>query len=248
MFQTLKRWMSGGADRPGWAAVASWADSAGHAFKRSRDGSGFVIESGVPAQGWRLEWGPSQRAYISGNELRLRGDLKGGPDLQMMIVSRQLMESLEKQVFEQFTEGLQTRIDTETPEEMRWLVLYPKAPQIDSKLLKEAFGAVGNTTSAIEQWLVGPLSSRLVEARGSWLAAADPLLLIALRGRLTLRTAMAEPDATRLRALVGLFETALREGRRAVELWTASAHASTHPSLFSGAAGDSRIDGTQQPS
>lgn len=248
MFQTLKRWISGGAERPGWSAVASWAESAGHAFKRSRDGSGFVIESGVPAQGWRLEWGPSQRAYIAGNELRLRGDLKGGHDLQMMIVSRQLMELLEKQVFEQFTEGLQTRIDTETPEEMRWLVLYPKAPTIDSKLLKEAFGTVGNTTSAIEQWLVGPLSSRLVEARGSWLAAADPLLLIAQRGRLTLRTAMEEPDATRLRALVGLFETGLREGRRAVEAWTASAHASTHPSLFSGAAGESRLDGPQQAS
>lgn len=243
MFQTLKRLLSGGSNPPGWDAVASWADSAGHAFKRSRDGSGFVIESGVPAQGWRLEWGPSQRGYLPGQELRLRGDLKGGQDLQMMIVSRQLMEVLEKQVFEQFTEGLQTRIDTETPEEMRWLVLYPKAPQIDSKLLKEAFGTVANSTGAIEQWLVGPLSSRLLEARGQWLAADDPLLLIALRGRLTLRTRMPEPDATRLRAIVGLFETALREGRRAVELWTTSAHASTQPSLFNsgGAPADSGL-------
>lgn len=243
MFQTLKRWISGGADRAGWSAIAHWAESAGHAFKRARDGSGFVIESGVPAQGWRLEWGPSQRSYITGNELRLRGDLRGGNELQMMLISRALMETLEKQVFEQFTEGLQTRMDTETPEEMRWLVLFPKAPQIDSKLLKEAFGAVGNTTAAIEQWLAGPLSARLLEARGSWLAANDPLLLIALRGRLTLRTAMAEPDATRLRAVVTLFETSLREGRRAVELWTQSAHASTHPSLFSSTPADSRLEG-----
>lgn len=243
MFQTLKRWLSGHAERPAWSPVADWAESAGHAFKRTRDGGGFVVESGIPAQGWRLEWGPSQRAYIAGNELRLRADLKGGQDLQMLIVSRLLMETLEKQVFEQFTEDLQTRNDTQTPEEMRWLVLFPDAPAYESRALKEAFGAVGSSKAAIEQWLAGPLSAKLIEARVSWLAADEPTVLVALRGRLTLRTSMAEPEVERLRGAVLLFETALREGRRAVELWTASTHASTHPSLWTGVQQDSRVDG-----
>ena len=30
-------------------------------------------------------------------------------------------------MFEEFTEGLQTRIDTATPEEMRWLVMFPRS-------------------------------------------------------------------------------------------------------------------------
>ncbi|MEF7612540.1 hypothetical protein V4F39_01375 [Aquincola sp. MAHUQ-54] len=244
MFQTLKRWLSRRTERPAWSAVADWAESAGHSFKRTREGGGFVIEPAAASQGWRLEWGPSQRGYIEGNELRLRGDLKGGEELQMLVISRRLMEALEKQVFEQFTEGLQTRMDAETPEEMRWLVLFPAQPAYASKALQEGFGAVGSSLAAVEQWLSGPLSARLVEARRQWLAEDDPFVLIALRGRLTLRARMAEPDAELVRALVQLFDTALREGRRAAASWTAADEASTPPGDWTGAPLDSRLDGS----
>ena len=140
MLHTIKRWFSGGAG-PGWAAAAEWAEARRYAFKRSRDGEGFIIDAGTPGAAWRLEWGPSQRPYIGGNELRLRADI-GEVDLQMMVLSRQLMDAMEKAVFEQFTEDLQTRVDTATPEEMRWLVLFPKMPQAELKMLRDSFGAV----------------------------------------------------------------------------------------------------------
>lgn len=242
MFQNLKRWLAPVRAHGAWAPVAAWAESAGHAFKRARDGSGFVVESGVTTLGWRLEWGPSQRPYIPGQELRLRADLKGGSGLQMLVLSRVLMERLEREVFEQYTDGLQTRMDGQTPEEMRWLVLFPKTPAYPTRALRDAFGAVGNEVEAVEQWLAGPLGARLVEARAGWLGGEVPLAVVAQRGRLVLRTALPEPDLARLRAAAALFETALREGRRVAERWTRSPHASTDPALSSAVPQPSRVD------
>lgn len=242
MFDGLKRALAQRRAEGRWAPLAGWAASAGHAFKRARDGSGFVVESGVTVLGWRLEWGPSQRPYIAGHELRLRADLKGGGDLQMLVVSRALMERLEREVYEQFTEGLQTRMDGSTPEEMRWLVLFPKPPAYPSRALREAFGVVSNEAEAAEQWIAGPLGARLVEARAAWLERETPLVITAQRGRLTLRTAMAEPDLVRTRAAVELFEAALRDGRRVAERWRRTPHATTHPAFSSVVPQPSRVD------
>ena len=45
-------------------------------------------------------WGAPQREYITGPELRMRLDLKLMPDLQLMVIERQLMDALERIVFE----------------------------------------------------------------------------------------------------------------------------------------------------
>ena len=62
---------------------------------------------------------------------------------------------MEKAVFDQYVEGVQTRIDTETPPEMRWLVMFPKlAPHRDGSLLQERFrGAVQHEATGCQQWL-----------------------------------------------------------------------------------------------
>lgn len=233
MLQTIKRWFSADGEQGAWAAVAEWARAGGHAFKRSRDGEGFVVEAASPSQGWRVEWGPSQRMYIFGPELRVRAELGAAHELQMLIVSRLLMVALEKEVFEQYTDGLQTRIDADTPEEMRWLVLYPKKPASELKELREGFGAVANQAQALAQWLDGPLAAQLQVADGSWLPRDQPLVLVVQRGRLTMRTAMTEPDPARIDALVGLFTVALAQARQVAEMW-GSPHASTTPSLWHG--------------
>jgi hypothetical protein len=228
MLHTIKRWFSGAAGS-GWAGAESWAEGRKLVFKRIREGDGFVIES--PEAGWRIEWGPSQRPYIQGQELRLRGDT-GEADLQMMVLSRSLMDAMEKAVFEQFTEDLQTRIDTATPEEMRWLVLFPKLAGNDMKVLRDSFGAAGSAPRFVAQWLEGPLSLQLQQARSSWLAPEDPLALVLHRGRLTMRLALAEPDGARLSAALALFEVALAEGRRVVQTFSESGVASTQPVMW----------------
>lgn len=235
MLESIKRWLSGAPSRSDLEAVREWAVGRGLDFKLPRDGEGFVIEAPRAIPPWRLEWGPSQRPYIPGAELRLRAETGSGSDVQLLLISRALMEQLEREVFEEYTEQLQTRIDTATPEEMRWLVLYPKLPAAELKGLREQFGAVASVPQLLPQWLDGLLADKLVQARTSWLGADDPLVLIVQRGRLTMRTPLANPDPARLTNALGLFEVALREARRVAVQWRAESAAgteTTQPSLW----------------
>ena len=52
---------------------------------RRRDDDGFVIDGQLDGTPWRIEWGPPQRTYIDGHELRLRMELGLPPDLQMLV-------------------------------------------------------------------------------------------------------------------------------------------------------------------
>jgi hypothetical protein len=212
MLHALKR-LFATAGNPLFTAARDWADARGHEFKLAREGQGFVIEGGG---GWRLEWGPSQRSYIDGAELRVRAETTE-VELQMLVVSRQLMDAMEGAVFQQYTEGLQTRIDTDTPEEMRWLVLFQKAPDAQLKILRDSFAATASSARWLQQWLEGPLSHQLQQARASWLSPAEPLALVFQRGRLALRMGLPEPDADRLTNALALFEVAHREARRVAE-------------------------------
>jgi hypothetical protein len=235
MLESIKRWFSGMSSRAESEAVHEWAEAKGHDFKRPRESEGFIIEAARNSPPWRVEWGPSQRTYIAGPELRIRAETGAAADVHMLLISRGLMELLERQVFEQFTEQLQTRIDSATPEEMRWLVLYPKAPASDLKGLRDRFGGVASAPVLLPQWLQGPLADKLSGASGTWLSEDDALVLMVQRGRLTLRMSMATPDVPRLTSAIGLFEVALREARRVAEYWrTEAAHGAqtTQPSLW----------------
>jgi hypothetical protein len=233
MLHAIKRWFSAPSSTARYAEIEEWALSRKHQFKRAREGEGFVVDAGDRVPPWRLEWGPSQRDYIPGHELRVRGDVGSTGDVHMLLISRALMESLERQVFEEYTENLQTRIDTATPEEMRWLVLYPKLGAAELKDLRERFGGVASAPQFLPQWLAGPLAAKLAEAANGWLAPETPLVLIVQRGRLTLRTDMPVPDAKRFSQVIGLFEVALREARRSAEHWDGSTSGqTTQPSLW----------------
>jgi hypothetical protein len=211
MLHALKRLFTA-AGNPLFSGARDWAEARGHAFKLAREGQGFVIE-GRGALTWRLEWGPSQRPYIEGAELRLRGET-AEVELQMLVLSRQLMDAMERSVFEQYTEDLQTRIDTASPEEMRWLVLFQKAPDSQLGILRDSFGAAASSAKWLQRWMDGALSQQLQEARMSWLSPADPMALVFQRGRLALRLGLPEPDADRLTHALALFEVALREAQR----------------------------------
>jgi hypothetical protein len=207
---------------PDYGDVSAWAKRRGHAFKRERDGQGFVVDGKLEGTPWRLEWGPPQRPYISGHELRLRMELGLPPDLQMLVVSKSLMETLEKQAFEQFTKSNQTEMGGSTPEETRWLVMFPKMPMNGSKMLRQNFGGVSSLPNEGQAWLDGPLGHALERAAGTLLRERPPFVLMTLRGRIYLRMQLACADETDIAAAIALFETAgteaLRVGRSRGEL------------------------------
>lgn len=221
-----------------WDGVAPWVASREYAF-RAVQTEGFVIDGRLGATPWRLEWGPSQRPYIQGQELRIRSELGLASELQLVLMNRQLQEKMEKDVFDQYVEGVQTRIDNQTPPEMRWLVMFPKLPGADMPELRDRYIAVSSMKSWLLQWLKGPLTEAIEALR---VDAATPMVLMIGRGRLMLRTALPDAQVPALQSWLRLFETAMREARRVANESSDALSPSTQPSAWSTSAlpGDER--------
>lgn len=214
MLDGLKRLFAatGGSGGPGtdWDAITPWAASRQYSFRAVQE-EGFVIDGRLAGTPWRLEWGPSQRPYIQGQELRIRSELGLAPDLQLVVMNRLLQEKMEKDVFDQYVEGVQTRIDNQTPPEMRWLVMFPKLSGGEMPDLRERYVALSSVKSWLVHWLQGPVTQSLAALK---LDPAAPVVLMIGRGRLMLRTPLASAELAPLQAWLRLFETAMREALR----------------------------------
>jgi hypothetical protein len=232
MLGSIKRWMNSGPSGPDWRSVSAWAKQHGHEFKRVRDGEGFAIEGALSAMSadavaadrhraapksvlppvmWRLEWGPPQRTYIASREMRIRADVELHSALQMLVLSRGLLEQLESETFDLYTETMQTSIDSSTPEEMRWLAMFPKVELGAIKPVRAHFGAVASVPSLGVKWLSGPLGIQLAQARIGLLGGLAPFVLMTQRNRVQMRVECEFPGAREVEQGVTLFETAVRQ-------------------------------------
>ncbi|HET9823259.1 MAG TPA: hypothetical protein VFQ16_15670 [Burkholderiaceae bacterium] len=201
MKDLFRRWLRG-RDRAmddDVDAARAWAEGQGWRFARARSAAGFAIETGA----LRVEWGPPQRSYIEPMELRVRAELGGLGDLQLMVLSRALAKVLEAEVFEQATEDNRTRVDDRTPEEMRWLVLYPKLPRADLGPLADHYTALSNHRHAGAAWLDAAFRERLL-ALAPRLAPGRPAVIAVHRGRLVLRLAVERPGVPELELATAL--------------------------------------------
>jgi hypothetical protein len=231
MLRILKQWFSGKAAVPqgGARVIMAWAQGRQLEGRPVRDDEAVVVEGRSGSVAWRLEWGPAQRSYVTGHELRLRAELGGASDLQMVVLDRALQESMERAVFDQYVEGVQTRIDDQTPPEMRWLVMYPKLGGPELGRLKDRFAAVGNSKNWLTKWVGGPLADALLAQE---LPDRTPVVLMVARGRLLLRTQLVDPTPAVLDGWLKVFETALAEAREVAEQASAPQAPSTQPSMF----------------
>lgn len=211
----VKHWLVTRSNAARWRPIQEWAEAQKARFAQTEDGQGFLIEAPKALPGpLRIEWGVSHRSYLPGFELRMRCEMGLHSDLQLMVLCRVLMEELERAVFEAYTDTLKTRADTDTPEEMRWLVMFPKFEHAASPILRERCGIVGVTKDLASAWIEGALGEALVQASQDLLPGGHPFVLMCLRGNLYLRTEMSEADLPKLQALVRLLECAAREAQR----------------------------------
>lgn len=217
MLYTLKRWISGASADAEWGGLPDWVKQQGWDIKRVREVGGFVIDGAMDGAAgqlpWRLEWGPSQRDYITGRELRMRMELQLPADLQMLLISRPLMEVLEKAAYEHFTQTSQTFIDGTAPEEMRWLSMFSKVAVAD-RTLRSRFGVVASEPQLAASWLDGELAEQFNQAAQDWMAAEPAFVMMTLRGRLYLRLGCDEPQPDLVRSVVTLFSKAARHAHR----------------------------------
>ncbi|HEX6362984.1 MAG TPA: hypothetical protein VFZ93_08510 [Albitalea sp.] len=209
MLDAFKRWISGGPHGRDWSEVSQWAHQHGHGFKRAREVEGFVVDGTFEERAWRLEWGPPQRAYIDGHELRIRMDLQLPSGLQMLLMTRSLMERLERETFERYTQSNQTLIDVSTPEEMRWLAMFPKAELAElPKELRQRFAAVASDPDVASQWVDAAFAQQLGVVAARVLEHNPPFVLMTLRGRLYLRVQLDEPKPATVGYLLAVFQAA----------------------------------------
>lgn len=197
----------------GREALKAWCEAAGWPMRGTREGDGFVIDTRSGDLEGRIEWGPSQRRYLGSHELRLRGELAMDGEVHALVMPRTLMDEVERELFSQFVGGVQTRLDEDTPEEMRWLAMAPRLSGALLGELKVHYAAVGNRMPWLAHWLQGPLGEWLLQRAGGPAEAAPPFALIVQRGRLTLRVAMPEPDVAAVQAAQALFALALEQAR-----------------------------------
>ena len=165
-----------------------------------------------------MEWGPSQRNYIDGSELRLIAEPGFPRDMQALVISQMLGEAVEKVVFEQYVDDVQTRIDAQTPPEARWLVMYPKLAGADMGGLRGRYAALGNSAPAVQRWLASPLGAALQKTINA-VGESEPVVLCLGRGRLILRTAMPSPEAERLALWMSVFVAAAEQAGPLTQSW-----------------------------
>ena len=104
--------------------VSQWAGLQGLAYSSRGEGRGFVLDGQVCGKPWRMERGKPSRDFIRGEELRARAELGVRDDVAVLIMNRHLKDELEKRAFAIYTDSLQTTVDPQLPEEMRWLAMY----------------------------------------------------------------------------------------------------------------------------
>jgi hypothetical protein len=204
MFDSLKRLISSHSTSADEGDIFSaWAKSEGHTFKRVKDktGGGFVVETGP---GWRVEWGESQRPYIHGKELRFRCDTGVSGDVQLILLSKVLAQTLESDVFSRYTNAMQTQIDNTLPDEMRWLAMHPRVALSNSAILSRRFVLLCNAEAVILNALNDHLLQALEDAASNWWTDALVLVVTLNRGMLTARMAGQPLEAAQLK-LVGQF-------------------------------------------
>ena len=233
MLRKIKRWWSAAAPAPGLQGIEHWAQSKGASFRRVRDDEGFVIDGAHGSVPWRIEWGPSQRPSIAGSEVRFMAELGLHRDIQALVLNRLLMETSEAKVYNEYVEGVQTRVDTQTPTEIRWLVMYSKLNAAELRNLGVRFGAVSSVKPWLLRWLSGALSQALLDAARA-LPEADAFVLSVGRGRVSMRLGLQAPSPQALDHWLALFQTALTEARGVGGEWRDSAlpHVSTRPSVW----------------
>lgn len=213
MLDALKRLIGAGqspATGSGQQQVlATWAKEEGHRLKTvSGPAGGVVVDT---TAGWRVEWGPAQRPYFQGHELRFRFDAGVPADVQILFLSKVVAHTLETDVFQRFTDAMQTRVDNTLPEEMRWLAMHAKVVLSEHPVLSRRFLMLSNADGIAKLWLDPELAAALEAAAASWWTDALVAVMTVNRGILTVRMAGDDIEVNQLRMVSSLFDLAARK-------------------------------------
>ena len=224
MSDQFKKAFGASADQPEKRAVAvsdavsAWAKAQGFTYSRLNEGKGFSIAGRTGHKPWRLECGHSLRAYIQGDELRARAELKVDEDVAVLIMNRSLKEALEKQAYALYTDTLHTMVDPKLGEEMRWLAMYR---EVGWEGLSPAFWARYSVLTDKRAHALAWLDPSLADVLMSWPEPATnaqvPFVLMLLRGKGYLRMQYTPADMPTLAHATLIFTRACESALAGLE-------------------------------
>ena len=210
MLDALRRWLGLGGSLPGWSEFSRWAEANQWTLKPTIAHDGWAMNDNPDHPGWRIEWGPAQRRFMSSHEFRIRFEVAQNSDVQALVLDRPLLARLDHEVYAQFTDNVQTRLDEETPEEMRWLAMHAKlSPNQMGVPLRDRYGAISNDTAGVSHWLAGPIANALkqrADAMPIEAVSAEPFILRLSRGQVVIRQAATTPRVQVLETCVAVAE------------------------------------------
>ena len=201
-------------DGGAYAAVAGWAQAEGLAF--SPMSHGFGLDGPLAGKPCRIEVGKPSRKYVAREELRGRVELGLDPDVMLLVMNRPLKDALVRQAYAQFTDSLQTSVDSSLPEEMRLLAMYEELGW-DSmpRAFWSRYAVVAQDREQASAWLDADLAGQLMEWPAPAPAADTPFMLMVLRGKAYLRMQHGPVHLPTLRHAVGVFGAASERARKA---------------------------------
>jgi hypothetical protein len=192
-----------------FAPVSEWAKAQGFSFAGMPGAQSFSLHGKVAGKPWRMEVGKPSRAYIRGEELRARAELGLNEDIAVMVLNRALKESLEKQAYERYTDDLQTSVDPNLPEEVRWLAMFEEYHwDALSRMFFSRYAVLADDRDHAVKWVDPVLANQLL----TWSAPAPgpdvPFMMMVLRGKAYLRMQQAPNDMATLQHAAQVFTAA----------------------------------------
>jgi hypothetical protein len=151
--------------------------------------TGALTQQGsVGKKVWRVECGRPSRDFIRGLELRGRAELDLSDNIAVVLMNRPLKDTLEKTVYEIYTDPLQTTANPKLPEEMRWLSMYPEVGwQALPGTFWDRYAVLAYDKEHAMAWITPELCALLMAWPSPVPTAEVPFMLMLLRGKVYLR-------------------------------------------------------------
>ena len=151
-------------------------------------------------------------------ELRARTDLRVDEDVAVLVMNCSLKEVLEKQAYALYTDTLQTIVDPELAEEMRWLAMYR---EVGWEGLSPAFWGRYSVLTDKRAHALAWLDQNLADLLMSWPEPAPdgqvPFVLMLLRGKGYLRMQYTPADVPTLAHATLIFTRACESALAGLE-------------------------------
>lgn len=189
--------------------VSEWAATQGFAFSVDGSGHGIALEGKVGGKQWRLQLGRPTRNYILGEEVRARAELGVDDDVAVLVINRPLKEALEKKAYQIYTDHLQTSVDPNLPEEMRWLAMYDEVGWDDlPQDFWDRYSVLTDRRENALAWVDLPLARLMMDWPSPSPSAEVPFMILLLRGKAYLRMEYSPADLSTLQHAARIFTSA----------------------------------------